>query len=51
MAIWFIVPVSVCCTKKNLTTLPLYTPAGFDLTTHNSAGGDDTFRPRRQGNR
>jgi hypothetical protein len=23
------------------------TLAGFDLTTHNSAGGDDTTRPRR----
>jgi hypothetical protein len=28
---------------------PTYTPAGFDLTTHNSAGGDDTTRPRRNG--
>jgi hypothetical protein len=26
----------------------MYTPAGFDLTTHNSAGGDVTTRPRRQ---
>jgi hypothetical protein len=26
-----------------------YTASGFDLTTHNSAGGDDTTRPRRQG--
>jgi hypothetical protein len=24
-------------------------PAGFDLTTHNSAGEDETTRPRRQG--
>jgi hypothetical protein len=29
--------------------LPPYTPAGFDLTTHNSASGYDTTRPRRQG--
>jgi hypothetical protein len=30
--------------------LPPYTLAGFDLTTHNSAGGDDTTRPRRHSN-
>jgi hypothetical protein len=29
--------------------LPPYTPAGFYLTTHNSAGGDDATRPRRKG--
>jgi hypothetical protein len=31
------------------TKLPLYTLAGFDLTTHGSliAGGDETTRPRR----
>jgi hypothetical protein len=32
-------------TKK----LPTHTPAGFDLTAHNSAGVDDATRPRRQG--
>jgi hypothetical protein len=34
--------------KKNLlkaTTLYICTPAGFDLTTHNSAGADGTTRP------
>jgi hypothetical protein len=31
--------------------IPPYTPAGFDLTAHNSEGGDDTTRPRRQGNK
>jgi hypothetical protein len=29
----------------------MYTLAGFDLTTHNSADGDDTTRPHRQGSR
>jgi hypothetical protein len=29
--------------------LPPFTPAGFDPTTHSSAGGGDTARPRRQG--
>jgi hypothetical protein len=29
--------------------LPPYTLAGFDLTTHTSAGGDDTTRPHRHG--
>jgi hypothetical protein len=29
--------------------LPPYTPAGFDLTTHNSAGGDGAPRPCLQG--
>jgi hypothetical protein len=33
------------------TTLHRYTLAGFDLTTHYSAGGDDVTRPRRQGNK
>jgi hypothetical protein len=28
--------------------LPPYNLAGFDLTTDNSAGGDDTTRPRYQ---
>jgi hypothetical protein len=27
----------------------MYTPAGFDLATHSSAGGSDTTRPYRQG--
>jgi hypothetical protein len=33
-----------------IKNLPPYTLAGFDLTTHNSEGGDYTTRSRRQGN-
>jgi hypothetical protein len=29
--------------------LPLYALTGLDLTTHYSAGGDDTTKPRHQG--
>jgi hypothetical protein len=29
--------------------LPPYTLAGFDLTAHNYAGGDETTRPCHQG--
>jgi hypothetical protein len=55
---WNIFYISVHCTEENLPEMerifklikqPTYTPAGFDLTTHNSAGGDDTTRPRRNG--
>jgi hypothetical protein len=31
--------------KIPLKKQPAHTPAGFDLTTHNSAGGDDPTRP------
>jgi hypothetical protein len=34
--------------ENDFLNLPPHTQAGFELTTHNSAGGDDTTRPRLQ---
>jgi hypothetical protein len=33
----------------SLKKLPPYTPAGFDLTKHNSAGIEDNIRPHSRG--
>jgi hypothetical protein len=40
-------PVLFCYTKQRY--LRIFLMAGFDLTTHRYAGGDDTTRPRRHG--
>jgi hypothetical protein len=35
------------CIIDVFVKLPTFTPAGFDLTTHSSVGGDYTRRPAR----
>jgi hypothetical protein len=45
--------LSLCVFEKKLfiNYHPMYSMAGFDLTAHFSAGGDDTTRARRHGRR
>jgi hypothetical protein len=45
----YVVTYYVVSYDRFLYTDPLTTLAGYNHTTHNSAGGDSTSRPRRQG--